>query len=125
MDAKKIMEALDRELQSHIDRMRQAIAELDKAQQPAEPVAWMADNGEPISAKRHEDMENAEHPLLVHYDTPLYTHPPQAAGLTVEQAMGIFMAWSTTRGHWYTLSDERSLRARLTAAIEAKQHLNR
>ncbi len=87
-----------------------------------EPVAWMSDDGEPISAKRHEDMEHAEHPLLVHYTTPLYLAP--AAGLTVEETMDalaryFFEVQQVAIGHKGSKVYD-DLRARLTAAMEAK-----
>ena len=88
-----------------------------------EPVAWMSDDGEPISAKRHEDMEHAEHPLLVHYSTPLYL--ASAAGLTVEEVMRVVAKWDIEASDEagvepatpYGLGD---LRSRLAAAMEAK-----
>ena len=98
MDTKKIREAVellesmdplsDSNVYDRIYELAAIIrAELDAAPKvkglTAEPVAWMSDDGEPISARRHEDMEHAEHPLLVHYSTPLYLAP--AAGLTVEE----------------------------------------
>lgn len=97
MDTKKIREAVellesmdplsDSNVYDRIYELAAIIrAELDAAPKvkglTAEPVAWMSDDGEPISARRHEDMEHAEHPLLVHYSTPLYLAP--AAGLTMD-----------------------------------------
>lgn len=50
------------------------------------PVAWMSDDGGVISAKVHEGMEHAESPLLVHYSTPPYAHPPQVGLASIEQS---------------------------------------
>lgn len=57
----------------------------------------------------------------------LHTHPPQAAGLTVEEAMDIVEQWLIDWCHKPDpeAEDYASLRARVTAAIEAKKHLNR
>ena len=84
-----------------------------------EPVAWMSDDGEPIIAKRHEDMEHAEHPLLVHYSTPLYL--ASAAGMTVEevdQCMDEVGDPPDNPDHFWQWREKVS--ARLTAAMEAK-----
>lgn len=130
MDAKKITEALDRELQSHIDRMRQAIAELDK---PAEPVAWMWKQlmhgymgGWHFKCETYNPLNNIHvRPEDIEALTPLYTHPPQAAGLTVDEAEDCLVEHLAQYGPDWSATARSRLRARLTAAIEAKQHLNR
>ncbi len=46
--------------------------------QQGEPVAWMSESGKVISAKAKLHMEEAEHPIGIHYDIPLVlAHPPQ------------------------------------------------
>lgn len=187
MDAKKIMEALDRELQSHIDRMRQAIAELDKAQpgkvltdehyrvekssgvyviigpdgrwpfhfsderlarirasdfnrvhkaapaeldKPAEPVAWMWRQlmhgymgGWRFKCETYNPLNNIHvKPEDIEALPPLYTHPPQAAGLTVVEVEQIVLTIERELDHRETIEVEgmERLHIRLTAAIEAK-----
>lgn len=79
-----------------IAKVREALAELDK---PAEPVAWMVKTrigvewvttlgvtetgARQIAIERYRNGSDVQHMNPI----PLYTHPPQAAGLTVEEAL--------------------------------------
>ena len=104
MDTNKIREAL-RHLRDigivqawpHVaDHAREALAELDK---PAEPVAWMVKTrigvewvitlgvtktgARQIAIERYRNGSDVQHMDPI----PLYTHPPQAAGLTMDEVI--------------------------------------
>ena len=50
------------------------------------PVAWMSDSGKVVSASGKLRMEEAEHPVGIHYDIPLYRPPmsPEARDRAIE-----------------------------------------
>lgn len=100
------------------------LAELDKAPQA---VAWMVKTrigvewvttlgvtetgARQIAFERYRNSSDVQHMNPI----PLYTHPPQAAGLTVDEVMGC-LPGATERGQL----NETWFRENLTAAIQAK-----
>lgn len=50
-------------------------AAAQEARMTDEPVAWMSDSGEVVSASGKLRMEEAEHPVGIHYDIALYRLP--------------------------------------------------
>lgn len=98
------------------EKILSALAELDKAQQPAEPVACDYRRKE---CANDGAMVNGRWVCNNHA-----THPPQAAGLTVEGMIEVVDRWMREPNEDGDYFKRDNLRARLTAAIEAKQHLN-
>ena len=140
MNIDKIREALEAAIEEHsrlnasygtiIAKVREALAELDK---PAEPVAWMVKTrigvewvrtlgvtktgARQIAIERYRNGSDVQHMDPI----PLYTHPPQAAGLTVEEAEDCLVEHLAQYGPDWSAPARSRLRARLTAAIQAKQ----
>lgn|SRR5574343_306113 len=104
----------------------EALAELDKVQQDAEPVAWM---------RIHEGKTTVRKSKVYINDIPLYTHQPQAQQpgkvLTDEEISEMarlhvqaYMTAYSSHDRVYAIVAVREMlekvRARITAAINAK-----
>lgn len=83
------------------------------------PVAWMGDNVQPITATLRNTYEHAEHPILVHYDIPLYRSPlsPEARDRAIEAGNAMSRILAVT---YSTMPyDIRKLIARWDQALSA------
>ena len=109
------------------NRKNMSNVELDKAQQPLEPVAWMSEefvrarameiyppdevnDGCPWYGHRRAIEDSAARHMVRHLHKMGYLAP--AAGLTVEEVMDVMNEWTGDKPD--------SFRSRLTAALEAK-----
>lgn len=113
----------------------EALAELDKAQQPAEPVAGLEEAARQWYLDRyHVDVDQCGHGHsarrnvgdLVEF-AALHTHPPKPEQpgkvLTVEEVMEEVLGWAERSFVIGGIATHKvdDLRARLTAAINVKQ----
>lgn len=96
---------------SRLQEIREARAELDKAQQPAEPVAW-ADPNNPCDTITAEIKKRANEAFSARYSIRLYTHPPlpQQPGklLTDEECEDIVHSYCEDEGggdYWNGYAD--------------------
>lgn len=70
-DAKRILFQMVQEME------HRKPPERSESTEGIEPVAWMSDRGKVVSASGKLRMEEAEHPAGIHYDIPLFAHPPK------------------------------------------------